>query len=261
MSSKLKDRIESYQNQSDYKLLNKLPIIFSINGKSFSKFTSLLEKPFSEGFFECIKSTLMRLCVEIDGVVFGYQFNDEIIIVARNDQSSETEAWFDNKIQKLISVSSSVASTHFNNCALSIGLNTIGDPLFLTQVFTVPNIIEAINFVIYKQQQNFYTSTQLACTYELYNKNYNKQQIKDMTHGLSIDDKILLLSQECNIDFNKYSSAFKRGIGCYKAPKIVDGIVKNKWIINEDLPIFTQDTSFLNNIFKHGTDILRNENI
>lgn len=255
---KLKDRIASYQEASDYKLLPRLPLIITVNGRASAKGTSLLDKPYCSKFAECIFSTTMRLCSEVEGALFGYQHNDEIVIVARNDQSPETTPWFDNKIQKICSVASSIATLHFNNCATTIDLNLMGEPVFIANVFAVPTLAEAINTIIYKQQSNFHTSVQFACFYELLNKKYDKHTIKEMLAGLSIDEKIDLLRQECNIDFNQYPTSFRRGVACYKAPKLVDGeLVKHKWTLNDDLPIFTKDQSFLSNIFKNSVDIFR----
>ena len=256
MSNKLKDRIDSYRDASDYKLLNRLPIIICVNGRSFAKNTSLLKKPYDESFSECILSTTLRLCSEIEGAFFAYQHGDEIVIVARNDQNPDTTPWYDNKIQKICSVTASIATSHFNKCATAIELNLTGEPAFTSQVFVVPNIMEATNTMIYKQQQNFYTSIQFSCFYELLKK-YNKATIDNMINGLGIDDKISILYQECGIDFNNYPSIFKRGAACYKSPQIINETVKNKWTINTDLPIFTQDTSFLSNIFKMGHDFFR----
>lgn len=256
MSNSLKDRVVSYQEATDYKLLNRVPIIISINGRNFSKITSLIHKPYCQSFSECMFSTTLKLCNDIEGVLFAYQYNDEICLVVRNDQNQDTLPWFDNKLQKICSVSSSIASVHFNKCANKINLNLLDDVIFKSQVFVVPNIMEAINTMIYKQQHNFHIAIQSACFYEFLKK-YNKSTIDNMLSGLSIDDKISILYQECNIDFNDYPSSFKRGAACYKAPQITNDMLKNKWTINTDLPIFTKNQSFLSNIFRMGTDIYR----
>lgn len=257
MGNKLKDRIESYQEDSDRRLLPRVPLIISVNGRGFSKITNLLDKPYCEKFGECILNTMLRLCTDVDGALFGYQHNDEIVLVVRNDQGQETLPWYDNKVQKICSVTSSIASLHFNKCASAIELNLMGEPIFTSQVFVVPNIAEAINTMVYKQQHNFHTSIQFACFYELLKK-YDKNTIKEMLSGLSIDERIDLLHQECDIDFNNYPDAFRRGAACYKVPKIVDGgNIKNKWMVNPTLPIFTKDQSFLSNLFKMGHDIFR----
>lgn len=258
MSITLKDRIESYSEATNVKLLPRIPLIINVNGRSFSKNTSLLDKPYCPKFAECMFSTMTKLCSDIDGSVFAYQHGDEITLAIRNDQNVDTTPWYDNKVQKICSAVSSIATMYFNTCAEAIDLNLLGEPIFITQVFAVPNIAEATNVFVYKQQQNFQTSIQFACFYELLRK-YDKPTIKEMLAGLSVDEKVDLLNQECNIDFNEYPAPYRRGAACYKVPKVVNGIMKNKWFINSDLPIFTKDQSFLSNIFKNGADIFRHD--
>jgi tRNA(His) 5'-end guanylyltransferase len=259
-SLKLKDRIALYENATDYKLLGRVPIIICINGRSFSKITSIIDKPYCEKFAECMYSTALRLAMEVEGSVFSYCFCDEIVIVARNDQSIETNFWYDNRIQKISSVTASIATLHFNNCATALDLNLIGDAVFISNTFVVPNITEAINVIVSKQQLSFQKSLHFACLYELLKKQYDKNDIKEMIQGTSSDDKINLLQQECNIDYNNYPIAYRRGIACYRQPKLIDGKLKHKWSINMEIPIFTKEQSFLFNIFHGGTDIIRYNN-
>lgn len=250
---KLRDRVENYSENCNFKLMNRVPLIITVNGRSFSKVTSLLDKPFSIPFAESMYSTLIRLSQEIDGATLGYSYNDEIVIVVRNDQNLDTVAWYDNSVQKVASVVSSIATLHFSNFISSIDLNLMSDPVFITNVYTVPNITEAINVMVCKQQNAFQTAVQQACLYEMLSK-YDKSSIKEMIAGLTNDEKINLLYEETGVDFNDYPSAFKRGVACYRSPMPVQfegtETVKNKWIINTEIPIFTQEHSFLSQIFK-----------
>jgi tRNA(His) guanylyltransferase len=254
--TKLKDRIDAYAASTDYKIMPKVPLVVCVNGRGFSKLTKLLKKPYDEKFSECMYSTMIRLSSEIEGAIFSYQHNDEIVIIARNDQTPDTSPWYDNRLQKICSISSSFASMHFNECANAVNLNFSGDPVFTSHVFAVPTIAEAINTIISKQQHNFLTSIQFACFYELLKK-YDKNTIKDMLNGLTTDEKLDLLKEECNVTFGDYSQSFRRGAACYKIPKMVEGNVKNIWTLDSELPIFTKDQSFLGNIFKNGGDIFR----
>ena len=210
-------------------------------------------------FFELDNKRLINLallCILILSIFFLISLYASRGI--RNDQNIDTNPWYDNKIQKICSAVSSIATMHFNMCADKINLNLLGEPIFITNVYAVPNIAEAINSFVYKQQQNFQTSIQFACFYELLKK-YDKPTIKEMLAGLSVDEKVELLNQECNIDFNEYPDEYRRGAACYKIPKVVNGIMKNKWFVNPNLPIFTKDQSFLSNIFKNGADIFRHD--
>jgi len=254
--SKLSERIETYSSISDYKLMSKLPIVICINGANFSKATQLLDKPYCIKFAECMSSTMLQLCSFVEGVVFSYQHNDEIIVIARNDQHVDTGIWYNGNIQKICSIVSSATTMFFHLCSMAKSLNMSGDPIFTSQVFTVPNISEACNTIIYKQQQNFHTSIQSACLYNLLN-NHDKNTIKDMLAGLNVDDKIHLLEQECGVKYGDYPLSFRRGVAAYKVPKIIDGVMKPKWSVNNELTIFTKDQNFLSNIMHSGSDIFR----
>ena len=167
MLNTLRERIQSYQDISDYKLLAKLPVITIINGRQFKKLTSLLNKPFDIIFFEVFTATAIKLFQEIDGSVFSYSFNDEIVIVSRNDQTIDTRPYYDNKIQKIVSATASIASIEFNKMAEAKGMQLFGDPIFTSKCFVVPHIGEAINTLIAKQQQCFHTALYQACFYFL----------------------------------------------------------------------------------------------
>ena len=240
MSIKLTDRITSYAALSNYKLLAKLPVIITINGRSFSKTTSLLDKPYSAKFMEALCATATRLIQDIDGSIFAYIFNDEIVIVVRNDQHLDTMPWCDNDIQKIGSTVASIATLFFNNYAASIELD-LTDATFATNIFVVPNVTEAINVIIAKQQQNSQSSVQMACTYELLKKGHNKNDIKEIINGSNVD-KIDFLMQECGVAFNDYPSAYRRGVACYKTPQVIkyegQEIIKHKWHLDVNLPIF-----------------------
>jgi tRNA(His) guanylyltransferase len=255
MSISLKDRIENYQNIADLKLIGRVPVVIVVNGKSFAKTTSLLNKPFCSKFSEVMLSITLKLCVDIEGSVLAYQHNDEVVIVSVNDQNPDTMPWYNNRVQKISSITSSIATLHFARRSVEMELNLMGEAIFSAQVFAVPNVMEAINTLIYTQQHNFHSSVQFACFYHLLDK-YDKETIRNMITGLSLDEKIELLRQECQIDFYQYPTAFRRGSICYRAPEIINDVIKNKWKI-ESAPIFTKDTSFLSNVFRTGADIFR----
>jgi tRNA(His) 5'-end guanylyltransferase len=246
---KIVERIIGYINSYEYKITPRLPVIYIINGRSFNKATSLLDKPFDISFAETLAATMLKICSEIDGAVFGYCFNDEIVIVSRNDLSLDMVPWYDNKIQKLCSVSSSIVTSYFNKLVLSNDLNIIGDLVFSSQVFAAPSINEAINILVGKQQQATQTSVHFACVYELLKK-YDKLKIKELLYGLAPSEKADLLEAEVNKDFSSYPSIFRRGIACYRQSQIINNEERFKWTLDTNLPVFTQDANFLINLLK-----------
>ncbi len=256
----IKDRINGYKSVTDYKLTARLPVAVILNGRSFSKATSLLEKPFSNKFMEVMSTVLIKLSHDVDGCVFSYSFNDEIILILRNDQSVDTEIWYENSIQKMVSAISSIATLQFNKMAASLGMDIVGEPIFLSECFALPSIQETISFLSFKQQQAFHNSISLACFHELLKK-YNFDTVKSTLTGRSPEEKLEILNDECNVNYNDYPLAFKRGIACYRVPKLITTksgeTFKNKWAIDTSLPIFSKDDDLLANIFKSGRDIFR----
>ena len=256
----LKERIEEYSNSTNFKLLKRLPIIVTLNGRSFKKTTSLLDKPFCPIFAEAMCGVMIKLSQEIDGTIFAYSFNDEIVLIARNDQTLDTQPWYDNRIQKIVSVAASIATYEFNRIAKLNGMQIFGDPIFSASTFVVPNMMEAINLLIQKQNQAFHIALSMACFYELIKK-HKPETVEQTLIEKSSQAKAEILFENCGIDINTLPQPFRRGFACYRAPKIInidgDEKIKNKLTIDMELPIFAQDHEFLGTIFKSGRDIIR----
>ncbi len=250
---KLKDRIETHIDAASQMLLAKLPITIAINGVGFNKLTALLDKPFSTQLAKSLLGTLMQLVKEVEGSVFGYSFNDELVIITRNDQTLDTQPWYNNDAQTLASVASSIATCHFNDL---IRIENVGmdASIFRAKAFAVPSITEAINVLVCKQQQAFQSSATYACFYELLKKGRDKNEIHEMLNNTTTEDKIGILAQECGIEYHSaYPQVFRRGAACYRQPKLVEyqGVetVKMVWGFDTELPIFTANQTFLNSIF------------
>ena len=259
----LKERVDYYINLNNPELMRKLPVIIVINGRSFKKTTSLLQKPFCPIFSEAMCAVMIKLAQEVDGCSFVYSFSDEIVLVARNDQTTETGAWYNNKIQKIASVSASIATYEFNRISKMNGMQVFGDPIFHSQTFTVPTIMEAINVLISKQQQAFHNALSMACFYELIKK-HSPDIVQQTLIEKSPQAKAEILLEECNIDINSYPLPFRRGCATYRVPRVVSTVegeeIKNKLTVDMELPLFSKNHEFLQSIIKSGRDILRARN-
>jgi tRNA(His) 5'-end guanylyltransferase len=252
----LRERIEEYDLNSDYYLMRRVPVIIVLNGRSFKKITSLLTKPFSTEFMELMCGVVIKLMQEIDGSIFGYSFNDEIILVIRNDMNHNTEAYFDNRIQKIVSAAASIATLELNRLARSNNIELFGDPTFTAKTFTTPNITEAINTLIYFQQIAFHTAITNATFYELL-KTHDIDSVRQTILEKSAQEKAEILFNECGIVFEKnYPLAFRRGVAVYRKEKKItfDGVeqIKKKLTIDVELPIFPKSQEFLGSIFNKG---------
>jgi tRNA(His) 5'-end guanylyltransferase len=255
----LKERIETYEQTSDYRLLSTIPKVIVIDGKNTKKFSSLLNKPFSDQFLELMCATTIRLMSEIDGTILGYTYND-IIIIAANNNSFEDQ-WYNGNIQKIVSASSSIATIEFNKLAKEREIELLGDALFTAQTYSIPNITELTNLFIGKQNAAFHSALYMACFHELLKRKHDPDTIRQTIMDKTAGAKAELLFDSTGIEFNNYPLHFVRGVGCYRAPKImnIDGVdkIKHKLYIDMELPIFAKDQEFLRTIFRSGHDIFR----
>lgn len=110
----LGDRMKTYENVTRMHLTRRMPVICRLDGKAFHSFTRGLKKPFDDILVKTMQDTMKYLCENIQGCVLAYTQSDEITLVLVDYQNQDSCAWFDNNIQKMTSVSASMATMAFN---------------------------------------------------------------------------------------------------------------------------------------------------
>lgn len=264
----LGDRMKCYENVTRNYLTRRTPVIIRVDGKAFHSFTRGFKKPFDGIFVKSMQETMKYLCENIQGCVLGYTQSDEITLVIIDYEKIESCAWFDNNIQKMASISASMATLAFNKYFSANVYKYIEDykkehqlifieednkyyntlidaikkgAMFDSRVFTLPKE-EVVNCVIWRQQdatRNSINSVGQA--------NFSHKQLQNK----SCNDVQDMLMSEKGINWNDYTTTLKRGSCCIKMPqKINDGTkqeyIRNKWIIDNEIPIFTQDREYIN---------------
>lgn len=104
---------ENYEGRSKTFLTRRTPVIIRIDGKAFHTYTRGLDKPFDENLIEDMQETCRYLCENIQGAKLGYVQSDEISILLTDYDKLNTSAWFDYSVQKICSVSASMAAAKF----------------------------------------------------------------------------------------------------------------------------------------------------
>lgn len=255
---KLSDRIKTYyEDRFKTYLMRRAITIIRLDGKGFSKYTNGLDKPFDDGFTEDMIATAAYLCENIQGAKFAYTQSDEISIVLTDFDTLETDAWFDNNVQKMASISASLATAKFNQLRMMRGFGTyeqtpsqgaaiVGQfklAMFDARVFQVPTVDEMVNTVIWRQQDATRNSVSMAAyAYFGDKKTKNKNN----------SEKQEMLFQEKGINWNDYPVKFKRGIVIKKETVTIDRdgntFERNKWLPDYNTPIFTQDKAYLESL-------------
>lgn len=263
----LGDRMKAYEYVSRNYLTRRRPVIIRLDGKAFHTFTRGLKRPFDDILVKSMQDTMKYLCENIQGCVLGYTQSDEITLVLVDYQSRESDAWFDNNIQKMASVSASMATMAFNqNFALrykeleenvfeawnvtdeeykyvDILRKKLHSAMFDSRVFTIPKE-EVVNCLIWRQQDATRNSIQ-----SVGQANFSQKQL----HGKKCNDIQDMLMLEKGVNWNDYPTTLKRGSCCIKTTyKINEGTedeaVRTKWVIDNEIPIFTQNKNYVNKL-------------
>ena len=112
----LGDRMKDhYENRTRYLLPRRTYTILRIDGKAFHAYTKDCERPYDSFFSEDMDFTAVTLCKQIEGTQIAYIQSDEISILLTDFADNQTQAWFDGNLQKLVSISASIATAHFNS--------------------------------------------------------------------------------------------------------------------------------------------------
>ena len=225
MKDELGDRQKMYEGQeSDRRFMPLLPICVRLDGKCFSKFTKGLKRPYDTNFSDLMLNTTKYLVEETNANI-GYTQSDEISLIYYSD-SVKSQVFFDGRIQKMNSILASMCSVYFNflmraelfrsKSKLEYDSNrSVEDvnyhelwiekaammPIFDCRVWTVPNLMEACNVLVFRELDCFKNSITMAVREyysdnELFKKNGSQKQEMLFSKG---------------INFNNYPSFFKRG--------------------------------------------------
>lgn len=247
---KLGERMKEYEMQSRTRLLRRTPVIVRIDGKAFHTFTRGLEKPFDMDFVKIMQSTMKYLCENVQGCVLGYTQSDEITLVLIDYQNLDSMAWFDNQVQKIVSISSSLATKAFNEefymnfCNYKSSEEVFGNldryhllqkklfqATFDSRAFNLPKE-EVCNNLIWRQQDATRNSIN-----SLAQSLFSHKQLQGI-NSKELQNKMLT---EKNVNWNDLPTTLKRGSCCIRNE---DG----KWFIDEEIPIFTEDRKYIENL-------------
>ncbi len=243
----LGNRMKEYEKVSSYKLIKRMPVILRFDGRSFHTFTRGFVKPFDEILSKTMELTMSKLCIHMQGAVFGYTQSDEITIVLIDYQTLETDCWFDYRLEKICSIGASMATLYFNDfyknvCEFTFdkyGSKYTDDmirnyrnkqgALFDCRAFNMSKE-EVCNNIIWRQKDAERNSIR-ACGQSF----YNHKELQGISNN-DLQNKMLV---EQNFNWNNLETRFKRGSACIKK----DG----KWVVDNDMPILTQDRDYVNN--------------
>jgi tRNA(His) 5'-end guanylyltransferase len=273
----LGDRMKNnYENVNRFYLTRRMPIVIRMDMKAGHTFTKGMKKPFDDIFVKTMQETMKYLCENIQGCVLGYTQSDEISLVLVDYVELTTDAWFGNNLQKMCSVSASMATLAFNKAftrniskqskrlytehleekdasyieILEIAMNK--GAMFDSRVFTIPKE-EVCNYMLWRQQD--------ATRNSILSVGQANFSHKDL-HGKSCNNIQDMLMTQKGINWNDCATTLKRGSCCIKvddglaqydeAGNICGYTQRSQWIIDNEIPIFSQDRNYIERLINVG---------
>ena len=192
--------MKGYEAATCYSLPRRTYAIIRCDGKAFHSYLRHAEKPFDSEFMAHMDEVSATLCKQISGTVLAYTHSDEISLLLTDFGSVHTEPWFSGNVQKMASVSASIATAALN--ALRTGF-----PLFDSRIFTIPGPVEVANYFLWRQRDCVRNSISMAAQAHF---SHNR------LHGLNGGQMQELLWSEKGINWNDYPDGAKRGRVCQR---------------------------------------------
>jgi tRNA(His) guanylyltransferase len=270
----LGDRMKEYENLTRFNLSKEYPMIIRLDGNAFHTFTRGFEKPFDNTLRETMEDTAKFLLENIPGAQCAYHQSDEISILVINYQLSNREPWFDNNINKIVSITSSMATLEFNRSFLKkikeqkgTAEHNNAEPhtedtflakmnaaksgaLFDSRVFLLPKD-EVTNYFIWRQQDAIKNSISMVAQ-----SLFSHVSLQ----GLNGSQMIEKMKKEKEIVYEeKYSSVERRGSMVHrlkpakhvKVIKMKNGVereirfTRSSWGIDDNIPVFKDNREYI----------------
>lgn len=217
----------NYEDRYRIKLTRRIPVILRLDGKSFHTLTRKCEKPFDEKLYNLMIKTAIELCKQVQGSKCCYIQSDEISIILTDFDKILTESWFDYNLQKIVSISSGIASSFFSR-------NWEGNyGIFDSRAFNNPKE-EVCNYFIWRQQDWIRNSIQMLSQSYYSQKQLHKKNTSNMHE----------LLHEKGVNWVDLPPCWKNGTFGY----ISDN---GKWKITSDI-IFTKNRDFIDKYLNIG---------
>lgn len=263
----LGDRMKAYENVTRAHLMRRTPVIIRIDGKAFHTFTKGFQKPFDNIMMKTMQDTMKYLCENIQGCVLGYTQSDEISLLLVDYQTTASDAWFGDVVQKMCSVSASMATLAFNKYfrtnfnrwghenipdfwgrgswdevtptikeQMDAYFSSCDEAMFDSRVFNIPRE-DVVNYFVWRQQDAIRNSIQ-----SIGQANFSHSQLMNKSCEQIVD----MLFTEKGINWGDYGIPCMRGVCCRKQMVEVPcsggqnkTVMRNKWVIDLEIPTFS----------------------
>lgn len=205
----LSDRMKDYERETRLELPRKTFSVIRVDGRSFHTWTRALERPYSGRMLYAMAEATKALCQEVSGAVLGYTQSDEISIVYQDFVGKHAEPWFGGVVQKVASVSASIATAAFAEQFP----DATSHAHFDSRVFSLPTTSEVANYLVWRQRD-----AQKNAISMLADQHYSHQELL----GKNVEERITML-REKGVVLSKENMRFLYGQAAYRV-KVIEKV-------------------------------------
>lgn len=185
----LGNRMKRYEAASRYFLPPKVPLFVRVDGRAFHTYTQGMDKPFDEALMDAMVYATERTAKDMSGFKLAYTQSDEATFLITDFGNFESQGWFDYNLSKVVSLSASLFTVHFN---WHMGMQTSHDrssATFDSRAFTVP-MEDVPNCFLWRQKDWYRNSVQMLGQAHFSHKQLNGKklsEIHDMLHDKGVN--------------------------------------------------------------------------
>jgi tRNA(His) guanylyltransferase len=246
-SDNLGDRMKGYEDIWRNTLPERLPVIIRLDGRAFHSYTRDAERPYDQLLMNAMDNVAMELCGEAGNCVLAYIQSDEISLLL-TQKSKDSQPWFANNVQKMTSVSASLASVRMTLESPGVFLVKADKPVlrpaqFDARAFIIPPH-EVVNYFIWRQQDWIRNSVQMLARAHYSHKqldNKSQSDMHEMLHQKGVNWALLTPDQKNGRCVIKVDTPTVIPAGPMKG----ETIIRPKWTVDHNIPVFTQDRAYI----------------
>lgn len=234
----LGNRMKEYEKDYRTRISRTQPVILRLDGKSFHTYTRGCEKPFDLKLMKAMDNTAIALCEEIQGAQLAFVQSDEVSILVHGYKRFTSSPWFNNYVQKMVSVSAGLASATFTIESMKV-FGEIRKAIFDCRAFALPEW-DVCNAFIWRQQDWTRNSVQMLAR-SMYSERQcfkkNNSQLQDMIHAKGKN-------------WNDLPTSLKRGRCIVKESYEVttptgEASQRSRWVVDSEIPIFSENREYI----------------
>lgn len=155
-SNALDDRMKRYEKVSDNTLTPNSCAFVRIDGRAFHTFTknryfkeNMTEgNPFSRVLRDRMIDAALATAQDMQGFKLAYHQSDEVTFMMTDFDTINTDGWFGYRVNKLVSMTASMFTAHFNRRFIGTGVNLA---FFDARAFVIP-FDDAPNMFVWRQR-------------------------------------------------------------------------------------------------------------